>query len=67
MKVIGNFGVLISKAKALGHAKKHGTIEDIQKAQSDHDSYRDICLAADEVSLGLTHGQLANIMTGKNQ
>lgn len=54
VKVIGNLGVLMRLAKALGDAKKSGVDEDIVKAQVGHDSYRDICLAADEVSTGLT-------------
>lgn len=52
VKIITSFHVLMQKAKALGAAKKSGDPEAIALAQADHDAYRDLCLEADEMSLG---------------
>jgi len=53
IKVVTDFGVLMRLAKSLGNAKKSGDQVAIDKAQSEHDAYRDLCLASDEISLGV--------------
>jgi hypothetical protein len=42
----------------LGNAKKTGIPAEIEKAQSEHDAYRDLCLKADQMSTGLCFGDL---------
>jgi hypothetical protein len=58
VKVITNFGVLMQLAKALGDAKKSGDADAIAEAQREHDDYRDLCLRADEVTLGVPYSAL---------
>lgn len=58
IKTVTSFGTLMKLAHALGQAKLHGTPEDIEKAQKDHDVYRDLCLESDEIDTGLRYGHL---------
>ena len=45
------------KAFALGQACKRGDILEIKKAEEDHEAYRQLCLKADEMTLGVSIGQ----------
>ena len=58
VKVIADFRILFQKAHALGQAKLTGNKETVAKAQADHDTYQRICLAADELTTGLTYGTI---------
>lgn len=48
----------MQKAKALGRARMLGDPEEIKKAKLDHDTYRDLCLKADQMSLGVHYSDL---------
>ncbi len=58
VKVVTDFRELMRLAKALGDARKTGNVVAIAEAQAAHDAYRDLCLSADSMSLGVTHGDL---------
>lgn len=58
IQIITDFRVLMQKARALGKAKQSGDLETIAAAQEDHDAYRDLCLKADKMNLGIPHGSL---------
>lgn len=62
-----SFQVLMRKAVALGQAKLSGDKEAIRIAQEDHDTYKAICLQADELSLGLTNGQVHDTMYNRSK
>lgn len=49
VKIVTYMGTLMQYAHNLGQARLHGTPEEIEKAQRKHDSYRDLCLMADDV------------------
>lgn len=54
IKVVTDFGILLKKAHRLGKAKSVKTPNQEQKAELeeaelDHATYRDLCLKADEV------------------
>lgn len=56
IKVITDFGVLLRKAHRLGKAKsvKNPNLSqkaEIEKAKLDHDTYRDICLGGDKMTI----------------
>lgn len=51
MKIVTNFRVLMAKAHAVGQAKLHGTPEELEKAQKEHDEYKELCLLSDEMTL----------------
>lgn len=58
MKIITSWQTLMTKAKALGNARKHGDIDAIRKAEADLKSYEKICLQSDEIITGFTYGDL---------
>ena len=58
IKIITEFRILMQKAYALGQAKKHGDKEEIVKAQTEHNIYRDICLQANRINLGFSQKSL---------
>lgn len=58
IEVVTDFGVLMRLAKSLGNAKKSGDQAAIDKAQAEHDAYRDLCLVSDEMSLGARRGDV---------
>ena len=58
IEIITDFRVLMQLAGALGKAKQLGDIQAIEKAQAEHDAYRDLCLSADKMTIGLNHGDL---------
>lgn len=60
MKVITSFQTLMKHAHELGQARLRGNPEEIAAAEAKHDSYRDMCLQSDEMSLGITVGALFN-------
>lgn len=64
MKIRASWPVLMSLAKELGDARVSGDKEKIRQAQTAHDSYRDLCLRADEMSLDMTVGEVAKIFHG---
>lgn len=59
VEIVTDFRELMRLANALGKAKKSGDPEAIVKAQAAHDHYKELCLKADRMSLGVTYGQLA--------
>ena len=58
MKIRTSFSILIQLAKELSNAEKEGNVEKIKRAKEAHDSYRDLCLKSDSMSLNLTRGDL---------
>jgi hypothetical protein len=58
MEIVTSMQTLMLYAKALGNARKSGDEELTRKAQTQHDSYRDICLKADRMPLPFTVGDL---------
>lgn len=58
VKIITDFRVLMQKAAALGRAKNTGDKDEIERAQADHDAYKELCLKAESMSTGLTFGDL---------
>ncbi len=66
VEVVTDFRVLMQYAHAVGRAKKSGDPEAIAKAEAEHDAYRDLCLKADRMSLGMTYGGLAAVMAGRH-
>lgn len=58
LKTVTDIRVLMKLAKELGNARKSGDINRINEAQKAHDEYRDLCLASDEMSTGMTFGSL---------
>ncbi|MGZ8220378.1 MAG: hypothetical protein ACXWT0_01890 [Methylobacter sp.] len=58
MKLVTDFRILMQKAHTLGKTKRSGDKAAIEAAQADHDSYRDLCLKAEKMNLGVTHGEL---------
>jgi hypothetical protein len=58
IKIITSFPMLMQKAAALGKAKLLRDPEAIQKAQLEHDSYKEMCLKSDEMHLGVRNGDL---------
>lgn len=58
IEVVTDFRVLIKLASTLGRAEKGGNKEAIAKARAEHDTYRDLCLNADKMTLGMSHSAL---------
>lgn len=54
-------------AGALGQAKKSGNLATIEKAQKEHDEYRDLCLQSDEMTTGMSVGELYYGKPGERQ
>lgn len=61
VKIITDFRVLMQKAHALGKAKLSGDETEIAAAQADHDAYRDLCLKAERMNLGIPYGAVSNV------
>lgn len=53
IKVVTDFRVLMQLARAVGLAKKSGDPEALSKAEAEHDAYKELCLKADRMSLGV--------------
>lgn len=58
VQIVTDFRVLMQKAYALGKAKQGGDEAEISAAQADHDAYRDLCLNAEKMNLGIPYGAL---------
>ena len=58
IEIITDFRILMQKAHALGKAKQSGDCAKIAAAQADHDAYRDLCLKAEKMNLGVPYGSL---------
>ena len=58
LHITTSFHELIRLAKILGKARQSGDQQAIATAQADHDAYRDLCLKADTMTLGITCGEL---------
>ena len=59
LRTITNLSTLMLLAKELGRARQSGDKERIKEAKRAHDVYRDMCLAADEMTTGYTYGTLS--------
>jgi len=64
MKIVASFGELVRRASVLSRAKLAGNKEEIEKAKKAHDEYKEICLMADELTIGFTHGNLSELFKG---
>ena len=51
IKLVTNFGILMRLAKEESEAKKLGDKERIKKAEEEHESYRQLCLMADSMTI----------------
>jgi hypothetical protein len=58
IEIVTDFRVLMRLAWAFGQAKKNGDPDLIAKAAAEHDAYRDQCLGAKRMNLGVPHGAL---------
>lgn len=58
IEIVTDFGVLLRLAKAVGQAEISGDQEAIAKAKAEHDAYKDLCLRADRMNLGVPNGAL---------
>lgn len=58
MEVVTSWSTLMQLAKAVGDARKSGDAAALERAQAEHDAYRDLCLKSDRMHLGMTLGQL---------
>ena len=58
IKIVTDFRMLMQLAQALGQAEKSGDQDAIEKAKAEHDAYRDLCLKADKMNLGIPNGAL---------
>lgn len=58
IQVVTDFRELMRLSRALGQARKSGDPSAIARAQSAHDAYRDLCLKADRMALGVTQREL---------
>ena len=58
IEIVTDFRVLMRLARALGQAEKSGDQDAITKAKAEHDAYKDLCLRADRMNLGVTYGSL---------
>ena len=58
MKIVTNFNILLYYARELARAEKSGDPTWIEKAKADHDAYKELCLSADRMDLGLTVSEL---------
>lgn len=60
MKIITDFRILIALAHEVGKANKRGNKEEIEKVEREHNAYKELCLRAKEVSLGISKGEFGN-------
>lgn len=58
LEIVTDFRVLIQLARAVGQAEKSGDQEAIAKAKTEHDAYKELCLRADRMNLGVPYGAL---------
>ena len=58
IEIVTDFRVLMQLARAVGQAEKRGDQEALAKAKAEHDAYKDLCLRADRMTLGLPYGEL---------
>jgi hypothetical protein len=58
MKVVTFWSTLMRYAYELGQARLSGDKDRIHAAKAKHDAYRDLCLEADEMVLGVSKGEL---------
>ena len=58
IEIVTDFRVLMQLARALGQAEKSGDQDAIAKAKAEHDAYKDLCLRAGRMNLGVTYGSL---------
>lgn len=58
MKIVTNFNILLYYARELARAEKSEDPIRIAKAQAQHDAYKELCLSADRMDLGVTVSQL---------
>ena len=58
IEVVTDFRVLMKLARAVGQAEKSGDQEAIAKAKAEHDAYKDLCLRADRMNLGVPYGAI---------
>lgn len=58
IEIVTDFRVLMRLARAVGQAEKIGDQEALAKARAEHDAYKDLCLRADRMTLGVTYGAL---------
>ena len=58
IEVVTDFRVLLQLARSMGQAEKSGDQEAFAKAKAEHDDYRDLCLRADRMNLGVLCGSL---------
>jgi len=58
IEIVTDFRVLMQLARAVGLAEKSGDQEAIAKAKAEHDAYKDLCLRADRMNLGVPYGAL---------
>lgn len=59
LKTVTSWSTLMHYARALGEARRRGVPEEIAKAEAEHESYRQLCLASDEMMLPSTAGELS--------
>lgn len=64
MKIVASFGELVRRASVLSRAERTGNKEEIEKSKKAHDEYKEICLMADELTIGFTHGNLSELFKG---
>ena len=58
IEIVTDFRVLMQLARAARQAEKSGDKEAIAKAKAEHDAYKDLCLRADRMNLGVPFGAL---------
>lgn len=58
VKTITNWQTLMKYAHELGQARKSGDKERIIKAEETHDNYKELCLKADAMNLGVRNRDL---------
>lgn len=58
IEIVTDFRVLMQLARAVGQAEMSGDQVAIAKARTEHDAYKDLCLRADKMSLGVPYGAL---------
>lgn len=58
IRITTDFRHLMELARALGQARQSGDEQQIQLAQREHDAYKELCLKADDMILGVPAGDL---------
>jgi len=65
IKVVTDLRTLIKLARELAIAEKSGDNVRIQQAKQKHDDYKECILTSDEVTTGLTHGEMCGTLINK--